>query len=163
MVGGLSCVDYLCKHTLWISVFSRLYMLVIIKFVQTSSLTFPAGTSWTTSFRCFIGIWNFNIPKKRIFDYPYEICSLPSLPHLYTRTPFTQLLSPNLVAAAAAAKSLQSCPTLCDPIDGSPPGSAVPGILQARALGRGAISFSNAWKWKVKVKSLIRVRLYATP
>ena len=55
--------------------------------------------------------------------------------------------------AAAAAKSLQSCPTLCDPIDGSPPGSAVPGILQARTLERVAISFSNAWEWKVKVKS----------
>ena len=57
-------------------------------------------------------------------------------------------------AAAAAAKSLQSCPTLCDPIDGSPPGSAVPGILQARTLEWVAISFSKAWKWKVKVKSL---------
>ena len=56
--------------------------------------------------------------------------------------------------AAAAAKSLQSCPTLCDPIDGSPPGSPVPGILQARILERAAISFSNAWKWKVKVKLL---------
>ena len=56
--------------------------------------------------------------------------------------------------AAAAAKSLQSCPTLCDPIDGSPPGSLVPGILQARTLEWLAISFSNAWKWKVKVQSL---------
>ena len=64
---------------------------------------------------------------------------------------------------AAAAKSLQSCPTLCDPIDGSPPGSPVPGILQARTLEWVAISFSNAWKWKVKVKSLSRVRLLATP
>ena len=63
----------------------------------------------------------------------------------------------------AAAKSLQSCPTLCDPIDGSPPGSRVPGILQARTLEWVAISFSNAWKWKVKVKSLSRVRLFATP
>ena len=64
---------------------------------------------------------------------------------------------------AAAAKSLQSCPTLCDPIDGSPPGSSVPGILQARTLEWLAISFSNAWKWKVKVKSLSRVQLSATP
>ena len=64
---------------------------------------------------------------------------------------------------AAAAKSLQSCPTLCDPIDGSPPGSPVPGILQARTPEWVAISFSNAWKWKVKVKSLSRVRLLATP
>ena len=66
-------------------------------------------------------------------------------------------------AAAAAAKSLQSCPTLCDPIDSSPPGSPVPGILQARTLEWVAISFSNAWKWKVKVKSLSHVRLFATP
>ena len=64
--------------------------------------------------------------------------------------------------SAAAAKSLQSCPTLCDPMDGSPPGSPVPGILQARALEWVAISFSNAWKWKVKVKSLSRVLLLAT-
>ena len=63
----------------------------------------------------------------------------------------------------AAAKSLQSCPTLCDPIDGSPPGSPVPGILQARTLEWVAMSFSNAWKWKVKVKSLSRVQLLATP
>ena len=66
-------------------------------------------------------------------------------------------------SAAAAAKSLQSCPTLCDPIDGSPPGSPAPGILQARILEWVAISCSNAWKWKVKVKSLSRVRLLATP
>ena len=64
--------------------------------------------------------------------------------------------------AATAAKSLQLCPTLCDPIDGSPPDSAVPGILQARTLEWVAISFSNAWKWKVKVKSLSRVRLFET-
>ena len=66
-------------------------------------------------------------------------------------------------AAAAAAKSLQSYLTPCDPIDGSPPGSPVPGILQARILEWIAFSFSNAWKWKVKVKSLSRVQLLATP
>ena len=65
--------------------------------------------------------------------------------------------------AAAAAKSLPSCPTLCHPIDGSPPGSAIPGILQARTLEWVAISFSNAWKWKVKVKSLSHVWLLVTP
>ena len=74
----------------------------------------------------------------------------------------THHVNMNLLAAAAA-KSLQSCPTPCDPIDGSPPGSPVPGILQARPLEWVAISFSNAWKWKVKVKSLSRVRLLATP
>ena len=81
-----------------------------------------------------------------------------------------------LPAAAAAAKSLQLCLTLCDPIDGSPPGSAVPGILQARTLEWVAISFSNAWtlewvaisfsnawKWKVKVKSFRHVQLFETP
>ena len=65
--------------------------------------------------------------------------------------------------AAAAAKLLQSCPTLCDPVDGSLPGSPVPGILQERTLEWVAISFSNAWKWKVKVKSLSRVWLLMTP
>ena len=68
-----------------------------------------------------------------------------------------------LAAAAASAKSLQSCLTLCDPIDGSPPGPPIPGILQARTLEWVAISFSNAWKWKVKGKSFSRVRLLATP
>ena len=72
-------------------------------------------------------------------------------------------LVPEASTAAAAAKSLQSCPTLCDPIDGSPPGSPVPRILQARTLEWVAVSFSNAWKWKVKVKSLSRVLLLATP
>ena len=64
---------------------------------------------------------------------------------------------------AAAAKSLQPCLTLCDPIDSSPPGSPVPGILQERTLEWIAISFSNAWKWKVKGKSLSRVWLFSTP
>ena len=72
-----------------------------------------------------------------------------------------QLCPRRHLAATAVAKSLQSC--LCDPIDGSPPGPAVPGILQARTLEWVAISFSSAWKWKVKVKSLSRVRLLATP
>ena len=67
------------------------------------------------------------------------------------------------VHSAAAAKSLQSCLTLCDPIDSSPTGSTIPGILQARTLEWVAISFSNAWKWKVKVKLLSRVWPSATP
>ena len=67
------------------------------------------------------------------------------------------------VAAAAAAKSLQSCPTLCDSIDGSAQGSPIPGILQARTLEWVAISFSSAWKWKVKGKTLSCIRLLATP
>ena len=83
---------------------------------------------------------------------------------MYVNEYFTSKYSSLLnLFAAAAAKSLQSCPTLCDPMDGSPPGSTVPGILQARTLEWVAISLSNAWKWKVKVKSLGRVRLLVTP
>ena len=67
------------------------------------------------------------------------------------------------IQEAAAAKSLQSCLTLCNPTDDSPPVSPVPGILQARTLEWVAISFSNVWKWKVKVKLLSRVRLVGTP
>ena len=69
----------------------------------------------------------------------------------------------NFLEEISSAKSLQPYPTLCDPINGSPPGSPVPGILQARTLEWVAISFSNAWKWKVKVKSLSHVRSSATP
>ena len=87
-----------------------------------------------------------------------EYCSgLPCPPPGDLPNPAIKRRSP----AAAAAKSLQSCPILCHPRDGSPPGSAVPGILQARTLEWVAISFSNAWKWKVKVTSLSRVRLLA--
>ena len=76
---------------------------------------------------------------------------------------FTSSAPGKLQWMLATAKSLQSCPTLCNPIDSSPPGSAVPGILQARTLEWVAISFSIAWKWKVKVKSLSRVQHSATP
>ena len=72
-------------------------------------------------------------------------------------------MCPKIIPAAAAAKSLQSCQNLCNPRDSSPPGSPVPGILQARTLEWVAFSFSNAWKWKVKGKSLSHVRLLATP
>ena len=84
--------------------------------------------------------------------------------HIYTHT--QTYITPHYMYTCwneFAAKSLQSCPTLCDPIDGSPPGSPVPGILQARTLEWVAISFSNEWKWKVKVKWLSRVWLFATP
>ena len=83
-------------------------------------------------------------------------CSLPVLIFIVLRVCITSL------AAAAAAKSLQSCPTLCNSIEGSPPGSPIPGILQARTLEWVAISFSSAWKWKVKVKLLSHVWLLAT-
>ena len=68
-----------------------------------------------------------------------------------------------LIKSLCYAKLLQSCPTLCDPIDSRPPGSSIPGILQARILKWVAISFSNAWKWKVKVKLLSPVWLFMTP
>ena len=92
---------------------------------------------------------------------------LPIFPSYFILLPLQGLIHlsslNDLQVSPATAKSLQSCPTLCDPIDGSPPGSPVPGILQARALEWIAISFSNAWKWKVKVKSISRVRLFLTP
>ena len=87
-----------------------------------------------------------------------ELGEVPGVQHL------VQEYTVNLeVPAAAAGKLLQSCPILCDPRNGSPPGSLVPGILQARTLEWVAISFSNALKWKVKVKSLSPVQLLATP
>ena len=76
---------------------------------------------------------------------------------------FSHAVRENNSYRVVASKSLQSYPTLCDPIDGSPPGSTIPGTLKARTLEWVAISFSNAWKWKVKVKSLSHVRLLATP
>ena len=88
--------------------------------------------------------------------YSNKIILIPSYYTLYPRLLLISLIH-------AAAKLLQSCPTLYDPRDSSPPGSPVPGILQARTLEWVAISFSNAWKWKVKVKSLSRVQLFATP
>ena len=87
-------------------------------------------------------------------------CASPALAGRFFTTIATWEVQKCIVAAA---KSLQSCPTLCDPIDSSPPGSPVPGILQARTLEWVAIFFSSAQKWKVKVKSLSRVRLLATP
>ena len=75
------------------------------------------------------------------------ICSYTDY-HDHYVIPYTFWDVREVTATAAAAKSLQSCPTLCDPIDISPPGSPAPGILQARTLEWVAISFSNAWKWK---------------
>ena len=82
--------------------------------------------------------------------------------YFYTKINFTGS-SHLAIIAAAAAKSLQSCPTLCNPIDGSPPSSPVSGILQARTLEWVAISFSSAGNWKVKVKSISPIRPSATP
>ena len=92
-----------------------------------------------------------------------SLCSLHVYSYMYKCIPQIPVNVCSVIAAAAAAKPLQSCPTLCNPIDGSPPGSPIPGILQARTLEWVAISFSSAWKWKVKVKLLSHVRLLATP
>ena len=104
-----------------------------------------------------------NLPAPLTFSsvwiLPPELCNARPA-QLHTVVLSTLL---NWLSAAAATKSLQSCPTLCDPRDGSPPGSPVPGILQARTLEWVALSFSNALKWKVKVKSLSPVQLIATP
>ena len=83
--------------------------------------------------------------------------------HGLIRLGWDNTIQPKWLAAAAAAKSLQPCLTLCNPTDGSPPGSRIPGIIQARTLEWVAISFSNAWKRKVKVKSLSRAQLFSTP
>ena len=125
----------------------------------------------------------FSVPGGKVPDQRPNLCPLQRMPGVLTTGPpgksqafyfyfpshgssTPSPLQPpreGVAAAAAAAKSLQSCPTLCDPIDGSPPGSPVPGILQAGTLEWVAISFSKAWKWKVKVKSLSRVQLFVTP
>ena len=102
----------------------------------------------------FFSTCNFSI------RYFYKFTTLYSQPRSLCNLTFERNW---IKAAAAAAKSLQLCPTLCDPIEGSPPGSLVPGILQARTLEWVAISFSNSWKWKVKVKSFIHVWFLATP
>ena len=104
---------------------------------------------------------NLKFSWKVFFLALMLVCSFLYMNHIYVESCLLILYIP--AAAPAAAKSLQSCPTLCNPIDGSPPGSPVPGILQARTLEWVAISFSNAWKWKVKVKSLSHVRLSVTP
>ena len=109
-------------------------------------------TEYSQERRCLIFVWISQL----------SFLSLFSLFRFDWLTLFLVLTS-SIVAAATAAKSLQSCPTLCDPIDGSPPGSSVPGILQARTLEWVAISFSNAWKWKLKGKSLSCIRLLVTP
>ena len=109
------------------------------------------------------------IPNSQSIPLPTH-CHLPCvilITHQFSSHPCkaraTGVIFLSLEAVAAAAKLLQLCPTLCSPIDGSPPSSTVPGILQARTLEWVSISFSNAWKWKVKVNSLSRVWLLATP
>ena len=123
------------------------------------------------SWLCHQGRPNYRLPLGKFFkllmpQFPHTTVSRTRMSihvclHTHTHTHTTQ----NSVLCRVStyicfAKSLQSCLTLCDPIDGSPPGSPIPGILQARTQEWVAISFSNAWKWKVKVKSLRHVYLY---
>ena len=122
------------------------------------SFTICFSTWWKTSFF----VTHSHLPPTE-FPWLFQFSSVSqSCPTLCdSMNPNTTGL-PVYHQLPAAAKSLQSCPTLCNPIDGSPWGSPIPGILQARTLEWVAISFSNAWKWKVKVKSLSRVRFLAT-
>ena len=103
--------------------------------------------------------WTQSLVRSLVLCLHFIVCKL----EIMRRFKWVNLYTAPELSWQAAAKSLQSCPTLRDPIDGSSPGSPVPGILQARTLEWVAISFSNAWKWKVKVKSLSRVRLLAIP
>ena len=127
----------------------------------------PCGFSKVRRMLLTTGPLHFLFTLSRMLFFLLQVC----LNIIFSERPLTipSNITPHIYVCvcvyiySAAAKSLQSCPTLCDPIDGSPLGSSVPGICQARTLEWVAISFSNAWKWKVKVKSLSRVRLFATP
>ena len=110
------------------------------------------GHDWETNISL-----HFTSPFPAGFTHLFFTSASPFLPCKYNHQCYFSRFH-----TTTTTKSLQLCPTLCDPIDGSPPGSPIPGILQARTLEWVAISFSNAWKWKMKVKSLSRVRLLAT-
>ena len=112
-------------------------------------MSFSNAWKWKVKVKSLSRIQLFETPWTAAYQAP------PSLGFFQARVvKWGAIASQN---AAAAVKSLQSCLTLCDPIDGSPLGSTIPGILQARTLEWVAISFSNAWKWKVKVKLLSHV------
>ena len=147
-ISGFEGVVWRKECKMWKS--KSLYFLQVVCVLSHS----PFATLWTVAHQ---------IPLPMKFSRQEYWSGLPfptsgDLPDLRIKP--TSLASP---ALAAAVKSLQSCLTLCNPINGSPPGSPVPGILPARTLEWVAVSFSNAWKWKVKVKSLSHVRLLATP
>ena len=143
-----------------------------------SNSTWPTGSSvpgilqtrtleWVATF--FSNAWKWKVKVKSLsrvqpLATPWPIAYQAPLSMGFSRQEY--LLEWATIAFSDnhyVAKSRQSCPTLCDPIDRSPPDSPIPGILQARTLEWVAISSSNAWKWKVKGKSLSRVRLLATP
>ena len=128
----------------------------------------PPGSSVPGIFQTRILEWvaiSFSRGSSWLWDGTYVSCIGRRVPLSHQGSLNSGLLNANayIFPTAVAAKSLQSWPTLCDPTDISPPGSPAPGILQARTLEWVAISLYNAWKWKVKVKSLSRVRLLSTP
>ena len=120
----------------------------------------PVYCSMSSSNCCFLTCIQISQKAGQVVWYSHLSKNFPQFVVIHIVKGFS--IVNKVAAAAAAAKSLQSCPTLCDPIDSIPPGSPIPGILQARTLEWVAISFSNAWKWKVKVKSLSHVWLLAT-
>ena len=145
----LQCVNVWCsaKWCSYIYSFSCLFHYGpcdLLKYIYYSSLSYTVGACCLSILYMVFCICQppAFFPLCLFCTFVFYVCELPT--------------------AAAAAKSLQLCPTLCDPTDSNPPGSTVPGILQARILEWVAISFSNAWKWKVKVKSLSRDWLLAT-
>ena len=142
----ISC--FVCKH---------LYSCFVEKFICT--LCLDSTDKWYHIIYVFLFCLLFIEKLKSPRPQWHTRERLKHLP-VRTKEPETQRL---INTSATAAKSLQSCLTLCDPGDSSPPGSHVPGILQARTLEWVAISFSSAWKWKVKMKSLSRVQLFTTP
>ena len=157
------------SEAVWVFVLSAPFVLFYIHSSPLSlSLILWLGPYWTILLSSLLGWAPSSLQYVLPLTYSYDHLS----PHWEDRwkeqketrkSVFIQRNWENpemsAAAAAAAAKSLQLCPTLCDPIDSSPPGFPVPGILQARTLEWVAISFSNAWKWKVKVKSLTRIQL----
>ena len=154
----------------WVPFFSCFHLQVFVFFLSPASSVFPFLTAsyvfsklnqnevlfWLLI--CSNQTLNYLLPFKIKF-----ILKVVKLCFNYVHSLFSSLFYPKGGSRSAAAKSLQSCPTLCNPRDCSPPGSPIPGILQARTLKWVAISFFNAWKWKLKVKSLSRVQLFATP
>ena len=144
---------------------SCVYRISQARILELVAITFSRGSFWVrdwTWISCIAGgfftIWATREAPHINISYTISLVYLSIYLSIYI---YPYIL--DYILAAAAAKSLQSCPTLCDPIDGSPPDSPFPGILQARTLEWVAISFSNPWKWKVKVKSFSRVRVFATP
>ena len=148
---------HLCVPATWACL---LLFILIVPFLAIWLLHIFSPCRMSSLPGCYLSILDLIIIPSGKFHWPFQVkhnfCSTRSLSLL-------ALIDYSSFQQISAAKSLQSCLTLCDPIDSNPPGFAVAGILQARTLEWVAISFSNAWKWKVKVKSLSRVRFLATP